>query len=30
VYAGKQLVYQQVIQLTANQNITIDLRKSAK
>jgi hypothetical protein len=30
VYSGKQLVYQQVIELTANKNITIDLRKSAK
>ena len=30
VYSGKQLVYQQVIQLTNNQKITIDLRKSAQ
>jgi hypothetical protein len=30
VYSGKQLVYQQVIQLTNNQKVTIDLRKSAK
>jgi hypothetical protein len=30
VYSGKQLVYQQVVQLTNNQKLTIDLRKSAK
>jgi len=30
VYSGKQLVYQQVVQLNANMKVNIDLRKSAR
>lgn len=30
LYAGKQLVHQQVVQLNGNMKVTIDLRKSAR